>query len=318
MFVEHYEDYPSGGINHLITQVMVCWTVFAGSLESGTLRWCPHMEHFMHKYAEQDQRLGLSLLAQHAHQHLQEAADPTRLWSITGAVKDATGAIGSSIGSVMHTVSDWWAKTHKGLEHALQKEAPDESRLIAELWLENRSPYAGFGEALAVASSFGGRRVLLIGAPRWTATNGDGFQAGAVLAYDATASLKAPVILRGGELGAQFGTSIAIVDLDGNGQDDLVVSAPFATCRNSPQHVCGRVHVYLNPSLGSLSSLKPVRPACLTGRISRFRRKHRMAGLCQASLATHSPQAILTETDTPIWSLAPLTCRETGCRYARA
>lgn len=263
MFVEHYEDYPSGGINQLTTQVMACWTAFAGSLESGTLQWCPYMKHFMHKFAEHDERFGLSLLSQHEHQHLQGMAAPTKLWAIPEVVKDATATVGSSISSIMHAATDWWTLAHKGLEHVLQKEAHDESRLVTELWLENSSPYAGFGEALAIADNFGGKRVLLIGAPRWTATNGDGFQSGAILAYDIATSLSSPILLRGSEFGAQFGTSIAVVDLDRNGQDDLVVSAPFAACRNSPEYVCGRVHVYLNPSLNGLSFLKPVRVACV-------------------------------------------------------
>jgi hypothetical protein len=102
---------------------------------------------------------------------------------------------------------------------------------------------ARFGQSLAVGNFGGGATDLLVGAPR----------SRAYLFRTPVTTTPAATLTEAG--GANFGASVAAVDVDGDGNDDALVSDPEATV--GAKSLAGNVTIFKGPSLAS--KLMPTR-----------------------------------------------------------
>lgn len=228
--MEHYEDYPCGGINHLTTQVTACWQVFAKSLETGKLEWCPYLVQFMEKYEKQDTKHGLTLLS--LPTDTTETQHPNMsLWAESS---NLSAKLMTPIASMTSFLDAMWKKAAALVSSPSERglEVSDSSPMIKELWSPELVPYSGFGTSLAYSTNWNGQTVLFAGAPRY---GKESFQSGAVAIIDKEYNID---MIKGNDFGGQFGTSIAVV---GN---ILAVSAPFTTCTRKAEFTCGQVHLF--------------------------------------------------------------------------
>ncbi|XP_073677128.1 integrin alpha-6 [Garra rufa] len=79
-----------------------------------------------------------------------------------------------------------------------------------------------------------------------------------------TRDLKAEYILQGPGLASSFGYDLAVVDLNADGWDDLVVGAPEFSKKNMDEDVGGAVYVYINQANGQ--RWNQIKPVCLYGK----------------------------------------------------
>uniref|UniRef100_A0A8C1FZG9 Integrin, alpha 6, like n=1 Tax=Cyprinus carpio TaxID=7962 RepID=A0A8C1FZG9_CYPCA len=77
-------------------------------------------------------------------------------------------------------------------------------------------------------------------------------------------NLKAEYILQGPGLASSFGYDLAVLDLNGDGWDDLVVGAPEFSNKSMDEDVGGAVYVYINQPKGQ--RWKQIKPVCLYGK----------------------------------------------------
>uniref|UniRef100_A0A673GWE4 Integrin alpha-6-like n=1 Tax=Sinocyclocheilus rhinocerous TaxID=307959 RepID=A0A673GWE4_9TELE len=79
-----------------------------------------------------------------------------------------------------------------------------------------------------------------------------------------TRNLKAEYILQGPGLASSFGYDLAVLDLNGDGWDDLVVGAPEFSKISMDEDVGGAVYVYINQAKGQ--RWNQIKPVCLYGK----------------------------------------------------
>ncbi|XP_043114018.1 integrin alpha-6 isoform X2 [Puntigrus tetrazona] len=91
-----------------------------------------------------------------------------------------------------------------------------------------------------------------------------------------TRNLKAEYILQGPGLASSFGYDLAVLDLNGDGWDDLVVGAPEFSAINMDRDVGGAAYVYINKAKGQ--RWNQIEPVCLYGK------KDSMFGLAVAHI----------------------------------
>ncbi|XP_016138351.1 integrin alpha-6 [Sinocyclocheilus grahami] len=79
-----------------------------------------------------------------------------------------------------------------------------------------------------------------------------------------TRNLKAEYILQGPGLASSFGYDLAVLDLNGDGWDDLLVGAPEFSKISMDEDVGGAVYVYINQAKGQ--RWNQIKPVCLYGK----------------------------------------------------
>ncbi|XP_077103938.1 integrin alpha-6 [Siphateles boraxobius] len=79
-----------------------------------------------------------------------------------------------------------------------------------------------------------------------------------------TRNLKAEHILRGPGLASSFGYDLAVLDLNADEWDDIVVGAPEFSAKNMDEDVGGAVYIYINQANGQ--RWNQIEPVCLYGK----------------------------------------------------
>uniref|UniRef100_A0AAR2IPG4 Integrin alpha-2 domain-containing protein n=1 Tax=Pygocentrus nattereri TaxID=42514 RepID=A0AAR2IPG4_PYGNA len=132
-------------------------------------------------------------------------------------------------------------------------EVGDESRLESDLVPVPANSYLGFSLDSGHSITEKGKLIVVSGAPRAN-------HSGAVIllkkAGEVSTMLSPEHILEGPGLASSFGYDVAVVDLNGDGWQDIVVGAPQFFQRDG--EVGGAVYVYINKA-GKWSSVVPVR-----------------------------------------------------------
>ncbi|TSM68891.1 Integrin alpha-6 [Bagarius yarrelli] len=132
-------------------------------------------------------------------------------------------------------------------------EVGDESRLDPELVPVPANSYLGFSLASGHNITEKGKLIVVSGAPRAN-------HSGAVVLLrkegEVSTMLSPEYVLEGPGLASSFGYAVAVVDLNGDGWQDIVVGAPQFFQRDG--EVGGAVYVYINKA-GKWSAIVPTR-----------------------------------------------------------
>ncbi|XP_063044746.1 integrin alpha-6-like [Engraulis encrasicolus] len=122
-------------------------------------------------------------------------------------------------------------------------ETGDDNKLEEQLVPVNRSSYLGFSLGSSTALTKKGELIIVAGAPR-------AWHSGQVLLLrrEGSSSLNMVHRLTGPDLASSFGYDLAVVDLNADGWEDLVVGAPQYFEKDG--EVGGAVYVYINRAGG--------------------------------------------------------------------
>ncbi|XP_067313431.1 integrin alpha-6 [Pseudorasbora parva] len=143
-----------------------------------------------------------------------------------------------------------------------------------ELITVDISSFLGFALDTGMNLMNEGELIIVAGAPR-------SYHSGEVLLLRPeekadTRNLKAEHILQGPGLASSFGYDLAVLDLNADRWDDIVVGAPEFSEKNMDEDVGGAVYVYINQAKGQRWS--QIKPVCLYGK------KDSMFGLAVAHI----------------------------------
>lgn len=148
--------------------------------------------------------------------------------------------------------------TSGGMVYFLRGGASLSSRRVdqnsVELWAEGSGDR--LGQALAIGDANGDARAdVLVGAPLHNVPATDAGRAylllGGTLVSGSIGSRASTVLVAENSAGDQFGTGLALLDLDDDGRDDLIVGAPSSNANGTDS---GRAHVFLGSALQATRS----------------------------------------------------------------